>query len=97
MAARLALVLATCSTFTASAATGEGCAASDANLVDLRNTLCQSIGSFPGFPDCASPGIHLWPYKTLNLPLFWGLFMADLFPGVGKLGPGGSSAPHPGQ
>ena len=55
MAARLALVLATCSTFTASAATGEGCAASDANLVDLRNTLCQSIGSFPGFPDCASP------------------------------------------
>jgi hypothetical protein len=29
-----------------------GCAASDANLVLLRNTLCQSIGAFPNFPDC---------------------------------------------
>jgi hypothetical protein len=31
---------------------GSGCAASDANLVLLRNTLCQSMGVFPGFPNC---------------------------------------------
>ena len=32
--------------------TTPGCATSDANLVLLRNTLCQSIGAFPGFPNC---------------------------------------------
>ena len=36
----------------ASALMPTGCATSDANLVVLRNTLCQSIGAFPGFPEC---------------------------------------------
>ena len=36
----------------AAAAAAEGCVASDDNLVLLRNTLCQSIGAFPGFPHC---------------------------------------------
>ena len=30
----------------------DGCAKSDTNLVLLRQTLCQSIGAFLGFPDC---------------------------------------------
>ena len=35
----------------------DGCAKSDTNLVLLRQTLCQSIGAFPGFPDCTlGPG-----------------------------------------
>jgi hypothetical protein len=35
---------------------GSSCAKSDANLLLLRQVLCQSLGGpFPGFPECRLP------------------------------------------
>ena len=47
------------------------CAASDANLVQLRNTLCQSIGGWPGFPGCNLPGNCTRGYPDCNAEGDW--------------------------
>jgi hypothetical protein len=47
------------------------CESSDANLVQLRATLCQSIGSWPGFPDCKLPGNCSRGYPDCNAEGDW--------------------------
>jgi hypothetical protein len=47
------------------------CSSSDANLVQLRATLCQSIGSWPGFPDCKLPGNCSRGYPDCNAEGDW--------------------------
>jgi hypothetical protein len=47
------------------------CAASDANLLLLRQTLCQSIGSFAGYPECKLPNnltaVGDWPNQAVYM------------------------------
>jgi len=47
------------------------CAASDANLALLRETLCQSIGPFPDYPDCKLPqnltAVGDWPNQAVYM------------------------------
>ena len=50
-----------------------GCAASDDNLLLLRQTLCQSIGTFSGFPECSLKARNLsaegdWPNQAVCVP-----------------------------
>ena len=47
------------------------CESSDANLVQLRNTLCQSIGGWSGFPECKLPGNCSRGYPDCNAEGDW--------------------------